>query len=80
MKKKTDQKKSARNPVVKQLLTKKEMEVALLIAREYSHKMVAETLKMSVRTVATHVHNIHNKTRTHNAAGISNYIHGLKGR
>jgi len=63
--------------VVKPLLTKTEMKVALLIAKEYSHKMVATELGMKIRTVDTHVNNIHIKTKTHNAAGIANYIQSL---
>ena len=62
----------------KQLLTKRELEIALLITKEFSHKMIADALKIKVRSVSTHVHNIHNKTHTHNAAGIATYMHHLK--
>jgi DNA-binding NarL/FixJ family response regulator len=65
------------NPGEKFHLTKRELEVARLIAREYSHKMIAGMLGIKFRTVATHIHNIHNKTGTHNSAGIGNYIHYL---
>lgn len=78
MKKKKKQKQEIKTSAASRpLLTKREMEVARLIANEYSHKMIAAELGMKIRTVDTHINHIHLKTRTHNSAGIANYIRSL---
>lgn len=48
----------------KELLTRREMEVLLLITQNYSSPKIAEILKISVSTVSSHRKNIHRKTGT----------------
>jgi DNA-binding NarL/FixJ family response regulator len=67
-------------PLVKHSLTKREQEIAALIAKELNYKMISTKLKISVRTVETHVHNIHNKTGAHNVAGVINHINANKNK
>lgn len=63
-----------RTQSVKPLLTKREQEIAELIAKELSYKMISVKLKITVRTVHTHARNIHNKIGKHNVAGVINHI------
>ncbi|OFX36640.1 MAG: hypothetical protein A2X08_10875 [Bacteroidetes bacterium GWA2_32_17] len=55
------------------LLSKRELEILKLIAREYSNKHIAETLFISERTVETHRKNIFRKTNTHTVVGLIKY-------
>ena len=61
-------------PEGKYSLTKREKEIALLMADELSYKMISAKLKISVRTVETHARNIHNKIGKHNIAGVINHV------
>jgi len=63
-----------RNQSVKQLLTKREQEIAELIAKELSYKMISVKLKIALSTVHTHARNIHNKIGKHNVAGVINHL------
>jgi DNA-binding NarL/FixJ family response regulator len=51
-------------------LTKREMEILGLIAREYTNQQIADQLFISVRTVETHRVNLTQKLGVHNAAGL----------
>ena len=60
-------------------LTKRETEILILIAREYSTQQIAEKLFISERTVETHRKNIFAKTKAKSIIGLSKYAlqHGL---
>jgi non-specific serine/threonine protein kinase len=53
-------------------LTRRELEVAVLVAQELTNRQIASQLRLSEHTVATHIHNILNKlglrSRTQTAA------------
>ena len=55
------------------IITPRETEIILLCTKDYTRKMIAETLKISIRTVDTHLKNIHIKTKTHTLAGVVSY-------
>jgi DNA-binding NarL/FixJ family response regulator len=78
LKKRKSQKRQPAVPHVNFTLTKREQEIAALIAEELSYKMISARLKISVRTVETHARNIHNKTGKHNVAGVINHLHKSK--
>jgi len=44
-----------------------------LIAEGYLHQQIADRLKISVRTVDTHRHNIMKKLNIHDTAGLVTY-------
>ncbi|HRY32044.1 MAG TPA: response regulator transcription factor [Bacteroidales bacterium] len=54
-------------------LTKREVEILSLIAREYSTRQIAEKLFISERTVETHRKNILSKTNAKTVVGLSKY-------
>lgn len=56
------------------LLSDRELEVLNLIAKEYSNKMIAETLFISERTVETHRKNIFRKTNTQTIVGLIKFV------
>ncbi|WP_332671811.1 response regulator transcription factor [Aromatoleum sp.] len=60
-------------PVESSLLTEREKEVLILIARGASNKRVAQKLDVSVRTVETHRLNLRRKLGIETAAGLANY-------
>jgi DNA-binding NarL/FixJ family response regulator len=43
-------------------LTRREIEILLLLAQRYTNREIAEELVLSVRTVERHINNIFNKT------------------
>ncbi len=51
-------------------LTKREVEILLLIVKEYQNKQIAEMLHISESTVETHRRNILLKTNTNSAVGL----------
>ena len=55
-----------REHTLESLLTERELEIARLIAHGHDNQNIAETLKISVRTVATHVSNILRKAKVEN--------------
>jgi DNA-binding NarL/FixJ family response regulator len=56
-------------------LTKRELEILQLLAREYTNEKIAEALIISYRTVETHRKNIMQKTRSHNLAGLLKFAY-----
>ncbi len=59
-------------------LTAREIEIIRLIEKEYSNKMIADTLFLSERTVETHRKNIFRKTKTSSLIGLIKYAYELK--
>lgn len=51
-------------------LTKREIEIVFLLMKEFSRKMVADRLSISIHTVDSHIKNIRTKTNSHSIAGI----------
>lgn len=60
-------------------LTKREIEILVLIAKEYTTQQIAEKLFISERTVETHRKNIFSKTEAKSVIGLSKYAlnHGI---
>lgn len=60
-------------------LSNREIEIIGLIEKEYSNKLIADTLFLSERTVETHRKNIFRKTKTNSVIGLIKYAyeHGL---
>lgn len=58
------------------MLTHREKEIVLLLAKEYTNDNIADELHISYRTVETHRKNIMQKTGAHNLAGLLNYAYG----
>jgi len=56
-----------------QVLTKKQREILNLIFNEYSNRQIADSLKISVRTVETHRKNIYRKTGTSGIVSLIKY-------
>jgi two-component system, NarL family, nitrate/nitrite response regulator NarL len=59
-------------------LTAREIEIIRLIEKEYSNKMIADSLFLSERTVETHRKNIFRKTKTSSLIGLIKYAYELK--
>lgn len=59
-------------------VTQREIEIIRLIEKEYSNKMIAETLFLSERTVETHRKNIFRKTKTSSVLGLIKYAYEHK--
>lgn len=55
------------------ILTQREKEIVVCIAKGMSNKEVADALNLSVHTVTTHRRNISNKLQIHSPAGITIY-------
>jgi DNA-binding CsgD family transcriptional regulator len=64
----------------RQLLTRRERQVALLVAEGLTNKAIAARLVISMRTVDAHVQHILAKTRSRNRVGIANWLRNLPGR
>lgn len=60
------------NPVE---LTKREKEILQLLVKEFSNERIAESLKISYRTVETHRKNILQKTGVHSLAGLIKFAY-----
>lgn len=60
--------------VFKDVLSKREAEVAELVARGYSNRAIAETLVLSERTVENHVASIFGKLNVRSRAEIASYV------
>ncbi len=54
-------------------LTTREMEVLQLIAEGNPNKLIADILKISIKTVETHRQNIMNKLNIHESTGLTRY-------
>ncbi len=63
------------NPVAKNLLTEREIEIVKLISQELSNKQIAAQLFISERTVETHRKNIFRKTDSTNIVGLIKYAY-----
>jgi len=59
-------------------LSAREIEVIKLIEKEFSNKLIADTLFLSERTVETHRKNIFRKTRTNSVIGLIKYAYEHK--
>lgn len=59
-------------------LSAREIEVIKLIEKEYSNKLIADTLFLSERTVETHRKNIFRKTKTNSVIGLIKYAYEHK--
>ncbi len=57
----------------KALLSKREIEILSLIAKEYNNQQIAEKLFISERTVETHRKNIFSKTKVRTVIGLVKY-------
>lgn len=57
------------------ILTQREKEIVLLLAREYTNEKIASELNISYRTVETHRKNIMQKTKSHNLAGLLKFAY-----
>jgi LuxR family transcriptional regulator, transcriptional regulator of spore coat protein len=58
------------------LLTKRELEILALIAKELTTEQIANNLKISIATVETHRRNMFKKTSVQSVVGL--VIEGLK--
>lgn len=54
-------------------LTRRELEILSLVAKEYTNEQIAEKLFISERTVETHRRNIFSKTKTKSVIGLIKY-------
>ncbi len=54
-------------------LTRRELEILTLVAKEYTNERIAEKLFISERTVETHRRNIFSKTKTKSVVGLIKY-------
>jgi DNA-binding CsgD family transcriptional regulator len=68
-----------RNSATAEHLTRREGEVALLVGRAMSDKMVAETLRISVRTVESHVARVLDKLGFTSRGQIIGWTHSQPG-
>lgn len=59
-------------------LTARELEIIKLIEKEYSNKLIADSLFLSERTVETHRKNIFRKTKTNSVIGLIKYAYEHK--
>ncbi len=59
-------------------LTKRELEIVALIAKEYNNSQIAEALFISERTVETHRKNIFRKTKTKSLVGLIKFAYEHK--
>jgi len=59
-------------------LTAREVEIIKLIEKEYSNKLIADSLFLSERTVETHRKNIFRKTKTNSVLGLIKYAYEHK--
>lgn len=59
-------------------LTQREIEIIVLIEKEYNNKQIAEALFISERTVETHRKNIFRKTNTNSVIGLVKYAYEHK--
>ena len=59
-------------------LTGREVEIIKLIEKEYSNKLIADSLFLSERTIETHRKNIFRKTKTNSVLGLIKYAYEHK--
>ena len=66
-------------PAPSEILTKRELEVLVLVAEEFTSQEIAEELFISLHTVETHRKNIMSKLDVKNTVGLARYAiqHGL---
>ncbi|MCD0451919.1 AAA family ATPase [Actinocorallia sp. API 0066] len=58
-------------------LSRRELEVALLVAEDYTNQQIADKLVISVRTVETHLSNIFSKLEVASRVGVAGAVRGL---
>jgi DNA-binding NarL/FixJ family response regulator len=68
-------KKNKRKPVISVRITKRERDIAVLIADGLSNKEIAQQLNIAIHTVKSHVHNIMEKLALHTRLQIAKLIH-----
>lgn len=61
----------------KKRLTERELEIAMLVCKEYSSEQIASTLNLSVHTINTHRKNILKKIDAKNAIDLMNHLKSL---
>lgn len=57
----------------KNFFTKREIDIAILICKEFSNKQIAGELKISHHTVETHKKSLRNKTGSYTTVGVALY-------
>lgn len=57
----------------KNFFTKREIDIAILICKEFSNKQIAGELKISPHTVETHKKSMRNKTGSYTIVGVALY-------
>jgi DNA-binding NarL/FixJ family response regulator len=62
----------------KESISKREMEILVMIANEFTNEQIAEKLNIAKRTVDSHRQNLLNKLNVRNTAGLINYAHKNK--
>jgi DNA-binding CsgD family transcriptional regulator len=60
-------------------LTKREIEIVLLLKKGYRYKQIADMLYISERTVDKHIRNIYEKTNVNNKIALLNKLYGEDG-
>lgn len=59
-------------------VSKREMQILLLIAEELTNEQISDRLKIAKRTVDSHRQNLLNKLKVKNTAGLINFVHRNK--
>jgi DNA-binding NarL/FixJ family response regulator len=62
----------------KESISKREMEILIMIANEYTNEQIAEKLNIAKRTVDSHRQNLLNKLNVRNTAGLIHYAYRNK--
>ena len=61
-------------------LSKREVDVLLMLLKGYSDQRIAEELVLSYHTVRSHVRHIYTKMDVHNREGVSDYVNAVQSR
>lgn len=64
--------------IKKESVSKREMQILIMIASEMTNEQIADRLKIAKRTVDSHRQNLLNKLNVRNTAGLINYAHRHK--
>lgn len=62
----------------KESISRREMQILIMIASEMTNEQIADRLKIAKRTVDSHRQNLLNKLNVRNTAGLINYAHRHK--